>query len=288
MRILQTSNECIESHLNRLMKTPPEDRTALNMVIKDFDDTELHMSIRRKELNVFWLSIRLGCFRQLQEMGVMEKLESVYGGLLCPQAANGYDVTLCIDLDAHASEEVVKLVSNLKGIMMSHAILTAWQMTESGSGNSAFKLEYRPGEPMWLVPRAGKLTIVIAVRLLDEDDVIIGKSFLQELHDFRDPMVTDAPNAGLSETEDRRPRLPAELSHLGEDIPEGTNYVVLGLDKCHFRTPAIGENSCSLIQNFRNFMHYHIKCCKANLHIRQRQSVHSLLQQLNRAKEENK
>ena len=50
----------------------------------------------------------------------------------------------------------------------------------------------------------------------------------QELHDFRDPMVTDAPNAGLSETEDRRPRLPAELSHLGEDIPEGTNYVVLG------------------------------------------------------------
>ena len=77
-----------------LLGSPPEDRTALNMVIKDFDDTELHMSIRRKELNVFWLSIRLGCFRQLQEMGVMEKLESVCCCVFFP-LGRGY-LSLCM------------------------------------------------------------------------------------------------------------------------------------------------------------------------------------------------
>ena len=142
------------------------------------------------------------------------------------------------------AEEVVAIVSNLKGVLMSYPIEAAWQLTLAGGSDKVhifflvsvvrasihssllvfagmacagffyrsllvclcvcvrererectssflapllfllfwpqlFRLAYRDGEPMWLAPRDKKLTIVISVKLVDEDDEIIGRSFLQ-------------------------------------------------------------------------------------------------------------
>lgn len=60
-------------------------------------------------------------------------------------------------------------------------------------------------------------------------------------------------------------------------------YVTFVLEGRHF----VGKNrdtTISLLQTFRNYLHYHIKCNKANLHIRMRKRVVLLLQILNRAK----
>jgi actin related protein 2/3 complex subunit 2 len=45
-----------------------------------------------------------------------------------------------------------------------------------------------------------------------------------------------------------------------------------------------GEKTISLIQTFRDYLHYHIKCAKAYLHARLRARVSEYLKVLNRAK----
>lgn len=44
------------------------------------------------------------------------------------------------------------------------------------------------------------------------------------------------------------------------------------------------ERTITSLSTFRNFLHYHIKCAKAYMHIRMRKRVDTLLQVLNRAK----
>jgi len=42
----------------------------------------------------------------------------------------------------------------------------------------------------------------------------------------------------------------------------------------------------NLVQNFRDYLHYHIKCSKAYMHTRMRERVSTWLQVLNRARPE--
>ncbi|RQM22942.1 hypothetical protein B5M09_001818 [Aphanomyces astaci] len=48
--------------------------------------------------------------------------------------------------------------------------------------------------------------------------------------------------------------------------------------KSHIDSEAKRENACTLLQGFRNYLHYHIKASKTYLHIRMRKRVDLLLQ----------
>ena len=52
----------------------------------------------------------------------------------------------------------------------------------------------------------------------------------------------------------------------------------------HFTNPAVAESTISHIQNFRDYLHYHIKCSKAYMHSRKRFCVSEFQKVLNRAK----
>jgi actin related protein 2/3 complex subunit 2 len=47
------------------------------------------------------------------------------------------------------------------------------------------------------------------------------------------------------------------------------------------------EKTIDLIHTFRDYLHYHIKCCKAYLHSRMRARTEDLLKILNRARPDN-
>lgn len=54
----------------------------------------------------------------------------------------------------------------------------------------------------------------------------------------------------------------------------------------HFPAGALREETISLFQNFRDYLHYHIKCSKAYMHSRMRARVADWTKVLNRAKPE--
>ncbi|RHY95092.1 hypothetical protein DYB31_008067 [Aphanomyces astaci] len=54
--------------------------------------------------------------------------------------------------------------------------------------------------------------------------------------------------------------------------------------KSHIDSDAKREKACTLLQGFRNYLHYHIKASKTYLHIRMRKRVDLLLQAKDPAK----
>jgi len=53
----------------------------------------------------------------------------------------------------------------------------------------------------------------------------------------------------------------------------------------HFKKES-RDKTIDMIIQFRNYLHYHIKCSKSHMHTRMRNRVDSLLKVLNRAKQE--
>jgi actin related protein 2/3 complex, subunit 2 len=79
---------------------------------------------------------------------------------------------------------------------------------------------------------------------------------------------------------------PGELAPFGitEPIKGILGFVSFSVMKSHIDKPDKLDKVVSVLQGFRNFMQYHIKCSKAHFHSRMRARAVSLLGVLNRAK----
>eukprot|EP01126_Amoeba_proteus_P067276 TRINITY_DN98_c0_g1_i6.p1 TRINITY_DN98_c0_g1~~TRINITY_DN98_c0_g1_i6.p1 ORF type:complete len:150 (-),score=12.96 TRINITY_DN98_c0_g1_i6:166-615(-) len=121
-----------------------------------------------------------------------------------------------------------------------------------------------------------RVTVIFSVDFTDPDDVVFGRVFLNEI---KKP-VSGAPTVDFVV---KTP--PLELKGV-TNLPQGSNvsYITFVIFKRHW-TPAHKIQSCAFtLSSFRNYLHYHIKCCKSLLHTRMRLRVETLLQVLNRAK----
>ena len=77
---------------------------------------------------------------------------------------------------------------------------------------------------------------------------------------------------------------PVELKGVKDlKIADNITYVTFVLFPRHFAKEN-REKTISLVQTFRDYLHYHIKCSKAFMHSRMRARVASFLKVLNRAK----
>lgn len=78
-------------------------------------------------------------------------------------------------------------------------------------------------------------------------------------------------------------------NELRDDIPMGGGdgrgaFITLILFPTHYSTDAGRERSISAVLAFRDYFHFHIKCCKSFLHDRMRAKVSEFLKVLNRTK----
>ena len=111
----------------------------------------------------------------------------------------------------------------------------------------------------------------------------------QEFVDARRPGIQNAPpsiqNAPQVLYSNRDP--PLEIRDLpGLRHSEDIGYVTFVLFPRHFAKNDTAFNTISHIQLFRDYLHYHIKCCKAYMHSRMRHRVSEFQKVLNRAKTE--
>jgi actin related protein 2/3 complex, subunit 2 len=138
-------------------------------------------------------------------------------------------------------------------------------------------LEYRPQEFVYLKNVQNRTIVIFKIMFKDKDDQTLAKVFLQEFsrstggapsvtYSYRNPPTDIEGAKGATESDDH-------------------GYVSFVLFQAHIsgnKKPSTLSN----IQYFRNYLHYHIKCCKAYMHTRMRARVSSLLKILNRAKTE--
>lgn len=237
------------------------------------------------------MSIR--CWDELVKYGVDNVLRREYGDRVKAEVEPDYNVSLELDLEkfppeGEEREALIKSISLLKRNALAapfeQAFETQKQLAASGTGQGdLLALHYRDEEAIYVQASSDRVTVIFSTMFREETDRIFGKVFLQEFVDARRLSTIQSAPQVLYTTRDP----PLELRHLPNLAQtEDVGYVTFILFPRHFANPAIAESTISHIQNFRDYLHYHIKCSKAYMHSRMRHRVSEFQKVLNRAKTE--
>ncbi|KAK2578140.1 hypothetical protein KPH14_001329 [Odynerus spinipes] len=250
---------------NALSGHKPE---STDVIIADFDGVLFHISNLSGDKSKIRISILLKFYKQLQEHGADELLKREYGShLIAPES--GYNVSVLIDLENLPEdwEALVKKVGLLKRHCFASVFEKYFDFQEEyydSPGTQVQKravIQYRDQETMYVEAKSDRVTVVFSTIFKDEDDMVIGKLFLQELKE--------------------------ELQDSEAAVGDCIGYITFVLFPRHTNREA-RNNTIDLIHMFRNYLHYHIKCSKVYIHSRMRTKTTDFLKVLNRARSQTK
>ncbi|XP_004537784.1 actin-related protein 2/3 complex subunit 2 [Ceratitis capitata] len=285
MILLEINNRIVEETLlvkfrNALAGAKAE---SIDVRIADFDGVLFHISNVNSDKTKVRTSISLKFYKQLQEHGADELLKREYGGLLT-DTEDGYNVSVLIDLENIPAdwEAVAKKIGLLKRNCFASVFEKYFDFQEQGEeGQKRAVINYRNDETLYVEAKSDRVTVVFSTIFRDEDDVIIGKVFMQELREGRRASHT-APQVLFSHREP-----PLELAKTDARVGDNIGYVTFVLFPRHTNKET-RDNTINLIHMFRDYLHYHIKCSKAYIHSRMRAKTSDFLKVLNRARPETK
>jgi len=277
MILLEINNTIIEESLKSRFGGGKAD--AIDIKVADFDGCIYHVSNPNGDKTKLLVSISLKFYPQLQKYGADELLKKEYADLITTPEA-GYNISLLIDLEnlPEKKDELIQKVGLLKRNCFASVFERYFDFLEKEEESKETAIiHYRDDETMYVEAKKDRVTVIFSTVFKDDDDVIIGKVFMQEFKEGRRASQT-APQVLFSHKDP-----PSELA--GTDAAKGDNigYITFVLEKRHTK-PAARENTINLIHMFRNYLHYHIKCSKAYLHSRMRAKTNDFIKVLNRAK----
>ncbi|XP_068617761.1 actin-related protein 2/3 complex subunit 2 [Battus philenor] len=281
MILLEINNRIIEETLtvkykNALARLKPE---SIDVTVADFDGVLFHISNVNGDKTKVRVSISLKFYKQLEEHGADELLKRVYGPLLT-ETESGYNVSVLLDMENIPDdwEDIVKKVGLLKRNCFASVFERYFRLQEDGDvSHKRAVINYRQDETLYVEAQEDRVTVVFSTVFRHEDDMVIGKVFMQELKEGRRASHT-APQVLFSHKEP-----PLELVDTDAKVGENISYVTFVLFPRH-TCAAARDNTIDLLHMFRDYLHYHIKCSKVYVHSRMRAKAGDLLKVLNRAR----
>ncbi|XP_015126493.1 probable actin-related protein 2/3 complex subunit 2 [Diachasma alloeum] len=289
MILLEINNRILEETLqtkikNTLSGHKPE---STDVIIADFDGALFHMSNPNGDKSKLRISISLKFYGQLREYGADDLLKREYGAYLV-EPESGYNVSVQVDLENLPEdwESLVKKVGLLKRHCFASVFEKYFDFQEKYVDNpeqcpKRAVIHYRDQETIYVEAKSDRVTVVFSTIFKDEDDMVIGKMFLQELKEGRRASHT-APQVLFNHREP-----PIELQDCDAAVGDSIGYVTFVLFPRHTNREC-RDNTIDLIHMFRNYLHYHIKCSKVYIHSRMRTKTTDFLKVLNRARSASK
>ncbi|XP_044758212.1 probable actin-related protein 2/3 complex subunit 2 [Coccinella septempunctata] len=285
MILLEINNRLVEETLTVKIKNAQAGlkNESIDVTVADFDGVLYHISNPNGDKSKIRVSIALKFYKDLQEHGADELLKKEYGSLLTTPEDN-FNVTLLINLEDIPEnwQEVVKKIGLLKRNCFASVFEKYFDFQEKGEeGHKRAVINYRDDETLYVEAKADRVTVVFSTRFRDENDVVIGKVFMQELKEGLRASQT-APPVLFSHREP-----PRELQNTNAVVDNNVGYVTFILFPRHTARNT-RDNTINLIHMFRHYLHYHIKCSKAYIHSRMRAKTSEFLKVLNRARPESR
>ncbi|KAK2187890.1 hypothetical protein NP493_151g01031 [Ridgeia piscesae] len=285
MILLEINNRIVEETLtlkfqNAMAGMKPD---SVDITVADFDGVLYHMSNPSGDKTKIQVSIALKFYKDLQEHGADDLIQRVYGSHLTDPEP-GYNISLLFDLENLPSnqEEVIKKVGLLKRNCFASVFEKYFDFqTQGTSGHKRAIIHYREDETMYVDAMKDRVTVIFSTVFKDDDDVIIGKVFMQEFKEGR-RRYQQAPQVLFTHKEP-----PLELKNTDARVGDNIGYITFVLFPRHTSAEA-RDNTINLIHTLRNYLHYHIKCSKAYIHSRMRAKTSDFLKVLNRARPEQK
>jgi len=280
MILLEYHNKIIEDTLLEKFASAPEQKfEAIETILADFDGVTFHLFTDANSKNIIFISMSMKCYQDLKKYNVDKVMQDIYGSAVIQPESN-YDITLQLDLTKPPADipKFVHTIALLKRNAFAAPFYFVFDQIEQKKPGGVIEVRYRDDESFYLKPDADKCTVIFSIRFKDGDDVVFAKVFLQEYADAR-RTLSAAPAVSYSQKEP-----PLELKGVSNlRVGDANGYVSFALFQPHIKKRDVSIDN---ITEFRNYLHYHIKCSKAYMHTRMRNRVQSFLQVLNRSKSE--
>jgi len=260
-------------------------RPAVDIKLCDFDDTSYRVTIDSADRSTLLVSMNLPAYRQAKDHGCNDAFKAVYGDLVhAPQ--QDMDLTVAINLDTLAEdkkESLARQVSLIKSVVIGGVFKQFYGNLQKDTASPHFKFDLRNDTTVYFVSDKDRCTTIFGLDFKEKVDKVLARVFMQEFVDARRRL-------GFAPTVSFTVAPPAELGKGTWGITEPNagdlGYVSFGVLKSHVKDSAMIDKITSVLQSFRNYIQYHIKCSKSYFHSRMRARCVSLLKVLNRAKVE--
>lgn len=209
--------------------------------------------------------------------------------LLLDTAEDGWDVSVQVPVEqVQQKQEAVVVFTQLRANILAAPLKAAIkaQQTSSQFAPCTVPLSTAAGggqESFTVACQGEQVVCVFSTAFPDQTDTVLARVFLQELFDVRKGKLGDAPAVLFG----REP--PGDLVQLIPSLAQTQNsnsqlnYISIVLFPRHFALPQV----FTVLPTLRDYLHYHLKCCKAYLHGRMRAKTADFLKILNRAKPSN-
>jgi actin related protein 2/3 complex subunit 2 len=262
---------------------PEEKIEPIDVKLCDFDDVSYRVLIEAESRNILQVSMSLPCYKDIESLGAKEAYEKVYGSMVTAPLS-GYDVTVKINLDElkeqKVKDDLVEKLSCIKANVLSgifdhffSAVLAGKPLTEP------FRFKLRSDTEVFLFPKNDRVIVIFGLDFKEKVDRAIAKIFMQEFVEAKRSLGAAPP---CQWAESKNP--PIELAHYKITEPTGNlGFISFAVQKSNLDSNK-KERVISVLQVFRNYLQYHIKCSKSYFHARMRARVVTLLAVLNRAK----
>lgn len=283
MILLEIRNLIVQETLTQKIRNVKEGGKpdSVDITVADFDGVLYHMSNPDGNKSKIMVSISLKFYKDLQEHGADELIKREYGSFMVT-AEPGYNVSVVFDLDNVPKnwEELVQKASLLKRNCFASVFEKYFKFQENGiEGKQRAVVHYRDDETMYVEAKKDRVTVIFSTTFKDDDDIVIGKVFMQEFKEGR-RKYQQAPQVLFSHKEP-----PQELQDTDARTGDNIGYITFVLFPRH-TSAAARDNTINLIHMLRDYLHYHIKCSKAYIHQRMRAKTSEFLKVLNRARPE--
>jgi len=230
------------------------------------------------------VSMNCPCYKLIEKVGGKDAFEKKYGNMVTAPLAN-YDVSLKVNLDElkdqKTKEALVSSISQLKTTVIGGVFDYYFTALIANKQPEPFSFPLRADTTVYFVPDKDRVTVLFTVDFKEKVDRAVARVFMQEFAEARAKGNLGAsPPVGFSVAP------PLELKAFGivEPIKGILGFVSFSVMKAHIDKAEKKEKVIAVLQGFRNFMQYHIKCSKAHFHSRMRARAASLIVVLNRAK----
>ncbi|XP_065185441.1 actin-related protein 2/3 complex subunit 2-A-like [Sycon ciliatum] len=281
MILLEFHNRILEEAL--LSRFNSDKKEAVDLTIADFDGVLFHITNADGDKNKIIVSASVKFYPELAKYGVNEYLQKQYGDLVT-STESGYDFSLLVNMESLPADKagLARKVALLKRHCFAAVFDYMFDKQAGGGCSEKAIIHYRDDETMYVSADKDRVTVIFSTLFKDDDDVIIGKVFMQEFKEGRRGSTT-APQVLFSHREP-----PMELQGTDARVGDNVGYISFVLFPRATVVGAQREKTIDLIHTFRNYLHYHIKCSKAYLHCRMRARTSAFLKVLNRARPEKK
>lgn len=194
--------------------------------------------------------------------------------------------TVSLPSDHKNFDQIVAAASKLRIAALCapfFAMFDQYLKDPSGSSVKPLVIPYRSAESMYLYSAKGNFYVTISICVSDRDDNLFTRNFLQTFADAKklEKSISGAP--GFSFATGKPPQdLPSAI--VKEATTDDVFWATFQLFKKQMEKPADAEKTVQSLANFRNYLSYHIRCCRSNMHAKMRERVETSMQILNRAK----